>query len=655
MKTLPSLQRNTREALREGEIRQHQLAETELRNLAANFAAVSGTEFFAKVTRHLAGALGIDCVFIAELPAGKNHANVIAGYAKGETMALPFAYDLADTPCEQIAGQSFCFYPSGVQAKFPKDTLLVEMGVDCYIGVPLFDRNGDALGIIVGLNSKPADHPARVESLINIFSSRVAVEIERKQAEDKLKRSEIQYRTLFESSSDAIMILDDTGFLDCNQSALDMFGWASFADISGHPSEFSPPLQPCGTDSRILADAHIATAFSSGSHQFEWLHKRMDGSEFPADVLLTAIQFDGAHLLQATVRDISARKQAEAKLRESESNYRRLAEFSPEPICVHSAGKFVYVNLAGIRLLGASGPEDLLGKPVTDIVHPDCRGLVEQRIRLQKNTDQPSPLIEEKLLKLNGAVIDCEVTGMPIVYHGKAANMVLFRDISARKKNEMELRKLSSATEQAGESIVITDRDGNIEYVNPAFEKITGYSAEEAIGQTPRILKSGNQDAAFYEKMWKTITSGVIWHGKVVDRRKDGSFFPAMLTISPITDEHGKITHFVGLHADLTEQENLEQQFHQAQKMEAIGTMVGGIAHNFNNMLAGMSGNLYLAKQHVKGDADVMQKLANVDDLSMRAADLIEQLLTFARKGIVCMKAMPLTPFYKETIKFLRS
>jgi len=207
--------------------------------------------------------------------------------------------------------------------------------------------------------------------------------------------------------------------------------------------------------------------------------------------------------------------------------------------------------------------------------------VVEERIRLQTQSDQPSPLIEEKLLKMDGTIIDGEVTGMPIIYRGKPANMVLFRDISVRKQQETELRKLSSATEQAGESIVITDRDGSIEYVNPAFVTITGYSAEEAIGQTPRMLKSGNQDAAFYAGMWKTITSGVAWHGKVIDRRKDGSFFPAMLTISPIKNTGGEITHFVGTHADLTEQENLEKQFHQAQKMEAIGTMVGGIAHNF--------------------------------------------------------------------------
>ncbi len=202
---------------------------------------------------------------------------------------------------------------------------------------------------------------------------------------------------------------------------------------------------------------------------------------------------------------------------------------------------------------------------------------------------------------------------------------------------------------------MITDKNGVIEYVNPAFEKITGYSAEDVIGKTPGILKSSYQDAAFYEDMWRTITSGDVWYGKVIDRRKGGISFPAMLTIAPIVDDDGSVTHFVGSHADISELEEIEQQFRQAQKMEALGTLVGGIAHDFNNMLAGMTGNLFLAKKKLQAQPDVLQKLTNIEALSFRAADMIQQLLTFARKSMVSMKPMPLTPFIKETMKLLRS
>lgn len=203
--------------------------------------------------------------------------------------------------------------------------------------------------------------------------------------------------------------------------------------------------------------------------------------------------------------------------------------------------------------------------------------------------------------------------------------------------------------------MLITDHNGVIEYVNPAFTRLTGYSAEEAIGHTPAILKSGKQDDAFYQSMWDTITGGRIWHGKVIDKRKDGSFFSVMLTISPIFDdpeEQSGLTHFIGIHADLSALEKMEEQFHQAQKMEAIGTLVGGIAHHFNNLLAGMTGNLYLARMQTT-DIDVHEKLAKVDRLTMDAAEMIQQLLTFARKGMVSMQAIPADDFISSALRLM--
>lgn len=227
--------------------------------------------------------------------------------------------------------------------------------------------------------------------------------------------------------------------------------------------------------------------------------------------------------------------------------------------------------------------------------------------------------------------------------------------VMARNQREVSLRILSEAIAQAGESILISDVNGVVEYVNPSFTKLTGYTPEDIIGNTPRVLKSGLQDAMFYENLWKTITAGKIWSKAIVDQRKDGSQFPALMSIAPIVDEVGKITHYVSIQQDMTEHQALEHQFHQAQKMEALGILVGGIAHDFNNILAGMTGNLYLAKKLSAEHPDMHHKLSNVEHLAFRAADLIRQLLTFARSDMVSMKPLPLTTFIKEPLKLLHT
>jgi len=232
---------------------------------------------------------------------------------------------------------------------------------------------------------------------------------------------------------------------------------------------------------------------------------------------------------------------------------------------------------------------------------------------------------------------------------------VMMRDLSGQMKAEAQQRKLLKAIGEAGEAIIITDRDAVIEYVNPAFVEITGYSADEAIGNTPALLKSDAQDPAFYSDMWQTITAGSVWHGTLIDRRKDGSFYPALMSVAPIHDDVGAITHFVSLQQDMTEYRKMEDQFLQAQKMEAIGTLVGGIAHDFNNMLAAIQGNLFLAKRKVNDPLAVAENLDNMERVSHRAAEIVRQLLTFARKDSVAMHSVPLNAFIKDALKLAQS
>jgi PAS domain S-box-containing protein len=153
------------------------------------------------------------------------------------------------------------------------------------------------------------------------------------------------------------------------------------------------------------------------------------------------------------------------------------------------------------------------------------------------------------------------------------------------REQEETLRKLHSAVEQSADIVVITNSSGTIEYVNPAFERVTGYSRAETIGQTPRLLKSGEQSPEFYRDLWATILSGGVFRNVLVNRRKSGESYIAEKTITPVINSEGRVTHFISNDRDISERRRLEAALFQAQKMDAIGQLAGGVAHDFNNPL----------------------------------------------------------------------
>lgn len=226
--------------------------------------------------------------------------------------------------------------------------------------------------------------------------------------------------------------------------------------------------------------------------------------------------------------------------------------------------------------------------------------------------------------------------------------------VMERERREASLRKLSEAIKHAGEAVMVTDSSGLIEYVNPSFTTMTGYSTEDVLGKNAKILNSGAQTKEFYDNLWATISGGATWKSTIIDRRKDGSEFPSLISISPIFSGD-RITHYVGIQQDMTEKEAAEEKFRQAQKMEALGTLVGGIAHDFNNLLAGIKGTLYLAQLDAQNFPSVSEKLFDIEALSDRAAKLIQQLLTFARKDRVHMEPIELSSLVDEVYTILRS
>lgn len=218
---------------------------------------------------------------------------------------------------------------------------------------------------------------------------------------------------------------------------------------------------------------------------------------------------------------------------------------------------------------------------------------------------------------------------------------------------EESLRKLSRAVEQSADSVVITDRCGVIEYVNPAFEALTGYSREEVRGQTPRILKSGEQGPEVYQEMWKTMLAGSVYRGILVNRKKKGDLYYIEESICPVRDADGQITHFIANGRDLTERLRLEAQLLQAQKMDAIGRLAGGVAHDFNNLLTIITSYSELALDEVPRNSPLEIKIHEVLQAARRAAELTRQLLAFSRKQPQALRVVELNPVINGIAKTL--
>jgi PAS domain S-box-containing protein len=216
------------------------------------------------------------------------------------------------------------------------------------------------------------------------------------------------------------------------------------------------------------------------------------------------------------------------------------------------------------------------------------------------------------------------------------------KDITEFKEAEAQLRQLSRAVEQSPACIVITDPAGNIAYVNPKFTAVTGYSFAEALGKNPRILKSGETPAAAYTELWQTITAGKEWHGVFHNKKKNGELYWEMASISPIFDATGKITHFLAVKEDVTERKRLEEQLFQSQKMETIGKLAGGVAHEFNSILTAIIGQSELLIEDLPAGDPLAQNAAEIHKAADRAATLTRQLLAYGRKQFLRPEALEL-------------
>jgi PAS domain S-box-containing protein len=480
---------------------------------------------------------------------------------------------------------------------------------------------------------------------------------ERKRAEEALRTSQRQYQTLFDEMLDGAslheMIYDENGtpsdyrFLHVNGAFERITGLKAEALLGNTVREVLPDIDShwieiCGKVALTGEPVHFEQYSTPLDRHYKVAAFRPDKDQF-------AVVFS----------DITDRKNAEEGFKERQEQLNDLLAnvdaiiLEGDPLDVYFVGGQVERMLGYPKERWFEDPEGPIGFWRKHL-HPADLEKAERCARAIANGQNHS--FEYRLIAADGrevwfydsVTVETE-NGKPV----KARSVMT--EITERKKAEESRRRLETAIEQAAEVVVITDTDGTIQYVNPAFERLTGYALDEALGQNPRLLKSGVHDATFYRQMWDTLSCGSVWTGHIINRAKDGSLFEEEATISPIRDADGKITNYVAVKRDVTREAELEGRLRQAQKMEAVGTLAGGIAHDFNNLLQAMLGYLDLARAEVAKDSAAVKFLEEVSDAGNRATDLVRQILAFSRQSEQERQPMLLQPIVKEALKLLRA
>ncbi len=354
-------------------------------------------------------------------------------------------------------------------------------------------------------------------------------------------------------------------------------------------------------------------------------------------------------------RDITEQIMMEKALRDSELMFRNVIEQSNDAIYLLQDSKFKLINrrfteIFQYTLKDTTAPDFDFMK----LVAPESMNYIKNRLKKVSDFTRKDLLYEFTALSRDGRRVECEVSVSYIDYLGKSATLGIIRDITERKRAEAQIVQLAQLIEQSSESIVLTDLAGDILYVNAAFCEITGYLMDEVIGKNPRILKSGEHDKKFYEELWASITEGKTWHGTFVNRKKDGTVYYESATIFPVRDLSGKIINFAAVKRDITQERELEEQFRQAQKMEAIGQLAGGVAHDFNNLLTIIRGYSELALDQMHTNDPLLKNVEQIDMAAQRAEALTRQLLAFSRRQILKPDVINLNTTVRNMEKMLR-
>ena len=478
---------------------------------------------------------------------------------------------------------------------------------------------------------------------------------QQRRTENLLSEMQERFQATFEQAAVGVAHVSPEGrFLDVNEKLAEMLGCSPVELVGTHAFDW---VAPAGRKEAAGAIADMREGRIT-HYTGERTMLRRNGSHIEVSVTASCVADDRGvpKYLIGIFEDITERRRAAALVRNKASLLAASIEATRDAIVVLDFDwHIVEFNLRFVQMFGV--PDDVLA---------EFDGRRAFAIAMEHMVD-PEPLTRTvDALQKDGMSIEsgsCETREgrflewytAPQLLEGKPVGRVWsVRDVTRRVRAQKERERLAVVVEQADEMILITDVGGVMEYVNPAFERITGYTREEAVGMRPEFLLSDGPDERIDDDLWRTLDAGGVWRGRFHNRRKDGSPLEEDATISPVRDASGAIVNYVAIKRDVTQELALAEQLRHAQRIEAIGLLAGGVSHDFNNLLQGMLTFVQVLKSPKCDAARRSEFLAQVESTIRRGAQLTRQLLLFARHEPGRREHLDLGDVLQDLAKFLR-
>ncbi|MFI5304870.1 MAG: PAS domain S-box protein [Nitrospiria bacterium] len=476
----------------------------------------------------------------------------------------------------------------------------------------------------------------------------------------RLVALELLVRSIIESSLECIFVMNNRGeVMEFNPAAERKFGLTRIGVLGRTLADLIIPPRLRDSYIRVFSQFLTTNEQPTSDKHFEFTAMRSDHTEFPIELTVTRLLPLNPPILFCYLHDLSQRKSSEQALEKAERRFQSLIEKSFDMIAIaDSEGYNVFSAGAVTQILGIT-PGELLGKKGFDITYPPDVEIA--KATLSKILQRPSEPVrsELRLLHKDGLLRWVEIHAQNFLNDPAIAGIVVnLRDITERKRSEEVLRKAEekyrTIVEESLEGIFQSTPDGQLLMANPAFAKIYGYDTPDELMAMVKHVGELYVDPESRKEMLQSLSQKEALKGlEARALRKDGKEILVSANVRLVRDFNGKVLYLEGRIEDITEQRELEHQVLRAQKLESLGILAGGIAHDFNNILTAILGNISLAQANVPPAGLISQTLLEAERASLRAKDLANQLLTFAKGGAPRKSVLSIQHLLKESVEFV--